>query len=118
MLLKSSKSRADLLVEEAEEDGIENGDNISDSALHMTQTRLQRTCSDEMIRVSKQNKEDNLYLNHSNHAITFDFSHNLQLTHFGEEQPGDTCYFPNLALMNLELQTIDERKINHAASLP
>ena len=46
------KIMADLLAEETEEDGIENGEKLSDSALYITQARLQRTCSDEMIRIS------------------------------------------------------------------
>ena len=39
MLLKRLKSRACVLEEDAEENDIENGDKISDYALHITQVR-------------------------------------------------------------------------------
>ena len=75
-----------------------NHESLAESATHIRQARAQRVYSDDKIRQCKEDYKNNLHFNRSNYVITFDFAQNLQLLHFGEEQPGDTYYFSPLSL--------------------
>ena len=68
------------------------------SAQHITQARAQRLYANEMVRLAKLDKTQNLPFYCSRFVFTFDYAQNLSLPHYGEEQPGDTYYFTPLSM--------------------
>ena len=60
--------------------------------------RAQRTHANKCIRLARNDNTENLHFNRSRFVITFDYAQNLGLPHFGDEQPGDTCYYSPLNL--------------------
>ena len=73
-----------------DDDDVANEEAMLESTLYFTQARSQRVHANEQVRLAKKDYGENSQFNRN------DYAQNLQLTCFGEDQPGDTFYFSPL----------------------
>ena len=62
-------------------------------AAHVQSFRAQREFANERAKKSKEDLENNVPWLEKNICLCCDYSQNLDLPHFGGEQPGDTCTY-------------------------
>ena len=72
--MQGLKNNAELLTDDASDNEAVNNQCIVDSATHICQARAQRVCSNEKIRMCKENYKQNLHFYCSNFATAFDFA--------------------------------------------
>ena len=100
LVAKGKKSVSDNELTEPTDDAkdIDLESNLLRSAAHAAQARAQRTHANECVRLAKEDYANNSHFYRRRFVITFDYAQNLGISHFGDEQPGDTYYFSPLNL--------------------
>lgn len=68
-------------------------DMISQASAHVNAARAMRAYVNEMAAKAKQDRENNVRHSKRQYTIVMDYAQNLDLPHFGNEQPSETYYY-------------------------